>query len=148
VLEEDGTDVEDDDYLSSLDHATELVLLPPWESYSCWSERLQSVMRKDSSRVELMKAVRPLIASDRSERVENYVAKLPVNEKSRRDEDAAWFAGFPPRYTTKEQVMRERAKSRMRNYLRDAKAYLSEQVRFQRRSDNEWKIRRVLSVII
>ncbi|CAG0883625.1 unnamed protein product, partial [Darwinula stevensoni] len=55
-------------------------------------------------------------------RISSYVGGLPQRRKlsSRRD-DPDWFQGINERIQTKEEALRARAQSRMRNYLRDAR---------------------------
>ena len=77
--------------------------------------------------------VRQLLRGENSEVVNraliDYISSLDSNiELESREEDCSWFEGLHDKYQTKEEVMKDGAKTRIKNYYQKTREYMLEQV--------------------
>lgn len=130
VCLEDGTEVEDDDYFNTLPLQTVFVFVRPeetWEGYvTVLKHTTEKIFRAMSQRDVIIEQIYDLI--DRSESNEmfsvmvEFVNRLDDNiHAEKRSEDETWFDGLSQSFNTKEDVMRNAAKSRVRKYFCNAK---------------------------
>ncbi|CAG0913797.1 unnamed protein product, partial [Notodromas monacha] len=146
ALVEDGTIVDDDEYFGTLARNSELVFLSPWEKFNPWLRKLRDAFSRDPQISSMERVVGDFLSQKREAKTKllnSYVSRLPVNRSlNSREEDPSWFQGLPGRFKSKDQVMKDRARSRMRNYLRETKEYLR-----NRYSVNEKEVQFSFSII-
>lgn len=130
VYLEDGTEVEDDDYLNTLPLQTVFVFARPeetWEGYvTVLKHATEKIFRAMSQRDEIIDQIYDFIHCSESNEMYSVMVEL-VNRledninAEKRSEDEAWFDGLKQSFNTKEEFMRDAAKSRVRKYFSNAK---------------------------
>uniref|UniRef100_A0A8C4WYT8 CIDE-N domain-containing protein n=1 Tax=Eptatretus burgeri TaxID=7764 RepID=A0A8C4WYT8_EPTBU len=132
VCLEDGTDIEDDDFLLSMPVHTRLVILKPQETWRSdgvpnFFAALELLESKSiDERQELEALIDELLAAGNG----NYGKRVVLQEFRKqlisqahlesRTENPAWFKGLSPRFTNKCDVMRNNCLRRLRGYVREA----------------------------
>ena len=139
MLQSDGTEVDDDEYFQTLPVNTVLTALQPGEDWqpdatSAVSSVVSALNRRRDSlaRLNLRGHVQDLLSRDVTTPNELSFL-LEVNklvesnsEAETRDDDVTWFEGVERRFRTKDDVMRDGARRRVRSYLNSARDYVKQ----------------------
>ena len=101
--------------------------------------QLQLLTQRISKRLSeqqnnLLEGVRRFLSGDNSEIINrallDYISSLESNiHLESREEDSGWFDGLHQKYQTKEAVMKDGAKTRIKNYYQKTREYMLEQVK-------------------
>nr|XP_034830527.1 DNA fragmentation factor subunit beta [Maniola hyperantus] len=127
---EDGTHVDDDEYLNTLPSQTLFILLKDTEKMVTDFDYYYSMIRKHKKDyIDTGMAAKDFLSSNLSEKFkvfQRYItaandAKTMLSERT---QDPAWFEGLEPSEKTKEQSMSKRVKERMRGYYYKTKSAL------------------------
>ncbi|GFO36065.1 DNAation factor subunit beta [Plakobranchus ocellatus] len=136
VLEVDGTQVQDDDYLGFLSEQQVLVLLRDGEIWSGMADLFYQMMVQladAEQRAEQANQIEDLLTSDdlAPEKIlllTQYLQLLKTNiDAERRSEDKEWFEGVDKKFKTKTEVMRNSAQQRIRSYFYSAKEQMEKE---------------------
>ncbi|XP_032815723.1 DNA fragmentation factor subunit beta-like [Petromyzon marinus] len=125
-LEEDGTEVVDEEYFSVLDRNTCLVILKRNERWTG-----VGVHAVSHAMVHFERCTRDVLEIFRKDPngkyrniLKNFLNSIEdCSERESRQDDPKWFEGVDNRFKHKREEMRYRCKTRMRGYLSDAVAY-------------------------
>jgi len=130
VCLEDGTEVDDEGYFKTLPSQTVFVFVRPdetWEGHvTVLKHATEKIFRSMSQRDEIIQKVQDFIHDSESHELYCVLAEL-VNrlddniDAEERSEDETWFEGLSQSFNTKEDAMKNAAKSRIRKYFSDAR---------------------------
>ncbi|XP_023943225.2 DNA fragmentation factor subunit beta [Bicyclus anynana] len=127
---EDGTQVDDDEYLNTLPPQTLFILLLNSEKMVTDFDHYYSmILTHKKDYIDTGKAAKEFLSENLSEKFkvfQRYIsaandAKTMLSERT---QDPEWFAGLEPSEKTKEQSMSKRVKERMRGYYYKTKSAL------------------------
>ncbi|KAM3964589.1 DNA fragmentation factor-related protein 4 [Aphomia sociella] len=127
---EDGTRVDDDEYLASLPPQTLFILLKDTEEmvtdFDYFYNMIRSV-KKDY--IDTGMAAKKFLSTNIKEKFKAFQKYIAASDDARamlsdRAEDPSWFEGLEPNEKTKEQSMSKRVKERMRGYYYKTKSAL------------------------
>ncbi|XP_068632115.1 DNA fragmentation factor subunit beta [Battus philenor] len=127
---EDGTQVDDDDYLATLPPQTLFILLTRKQKMVTDFDYYYNLIRMTKKDyINTGVAVKQFLSTnikDKFKVLQKYIADADDAKTmlSERTEDPAWFEGLEPSEKTKEQSMSKRAKERMRGYYYKTKTAL------------------------
>lgn len=97
------------------------------------TQRISKKLAEQQNHV--MEKVRQFLCGENSEAVNrallDYISSLEstIQFETRKD-DHGWFDGLHKKYQTKEAVMKDGAKTRIKNYYQKTREYMLEQVRY------------------
>lgn len=130
VCLEDGTEVDDEGYFKTLPSQTVFVFVRPhetWDGYvTVLKQATEKIFGAMSQRDRLIEQIYDFIHGSESEEMYCVMVEL-VNrlddniDAEERSEDENWFIGLRSSFNTKEDAMRDVAKSRIRKYFSNAK---------------------------
>ncbi|KAM5141141.1 DNA fragmentation factor subunit beta isoform 2-T2 [Mantella aurantiaca] len=121
-LYEDGTEVNDDEYLKHLPDNTELVLLTAGQT---WHGSIDWLLNSFyTSLADIPEAARRLLSDEQAPKTHkilvDFVHNLNENILAEtREEDQPWFEGIESRFKNKSSFMRFRCESRIRGYMKE-----------------------------
>ncbi|CAH0398029.1 unnamed protein product [Chilo suppressalis] len=127
---EDGTRVDDDDYLDTLPSQTLFILLKNKETMVTDFDYYYNVIRSSGKDyIETGVAAKEFLSTNIKEKFrvfQKYVAAANDARTmlSERSQDPGWFEGLDPSEKTKEQTMSKRVKERMKGYYYKTKTAL------------------------
>lgn len=127
---EDGTLVDDDEYLASLPPQTLLILIRNNENMVTDFEHYYNLIRSTKQEyIDTGNAAKDFLSTNIKEKFkvfQKYIAMADDKNTllSDRKDDPAWFEGLEPCEKTKEQTMSKRLKDRMRGYYYKTKTSL------------------------
>lgn len=133
VLEEDGTEVEDEEYFATLPEESVFVVLKPGEYWDGYITYLQLATKKILDNIsagkDIVAQVQSIFGDKNSTEmvaVLDYIKALDVNiEAETVMDDPDWFDGITGNFKTKEQAMKKSAKGRVRGYLNHSKDFIN-----------------------
>eukprot|EP00794_Sanderia_malayensis_P015291 gene15291-16869_t len=133
VLENDGTDVCDEDYFATLPQQTVFVCLKPeeyWDGYITYLQlATKKIVNNISSGKDTVMEVQTIfgnVDSPEMSAVLSYIQEITVNTEAESiEDDPEWFEGVAKTFTTKEKVMKNSAKQRVRGYLSTSKEFIN-----------------------
>ncbi|XP_034975858.1 DNA fragmentation factor subunit beta [Zootoca vivipara] len=129
-LYEDGTEVTEGYFQHVPDHS-ELILLPPGESWHGYVSEIQRFLDAFSSRTDdVIRAAQGLLSDEEAPKRRKLLADLiqTLSENisgESREEDWKWFEGVESRFKTKSSYMRYSCESRIRGYMKEVGNYAS-----------------------
>ncbi|XP_061457074.1 DNA fragmentation factor subunit beta isoform X2 [Rhineura floridana] len=129
-LYEDGTEVTEDYFQHVPDHS-ELILLPPGESWHGYVSEIQRFLDAFSNRTDdIVLAARGLLSDEEAPKRRKLLADLIQNlseniSAENREDDGKWFEGVESRFKTKSSYMRYSCESRIRGYMKEVGNYAS-----------------------
>ncbi|KAM5141140.1 DNA fragmentation factor subunit beta isoform 1-T1 [Mantella aurantiaca] len=124
-LYEDGTEVNDDEYLKHLPDNTELVLLTAGQT---WHGSIDWLLNSFyTSLADIPEAARRLLSDEQAPKTHkilvDFVHNLNENILAEtREEDQPWFEGIESRFKNKSSFMRFRCESRIRGYMKEVQS--------------------------
>ncbi|XP_050346445.1 DNA fragmentation factor subunit beta [Nymphalis io] len=127
---EDGTHVDDDDYLKTLPPQTLFILLQEKEKMVTDFDYYYNMIRSSKKDyIDTGLAAKDFLSTNFKEKFQvfqKYIAAANDAKTmlSERTQDPAWFEGLEPSEKTKEQSMSKRVKERMRGYFYKTKSAL------------------------
>ncbi|GBP77256.1 DNA fragmentation factor subunit beta [Eumeta japonica] len=127
---EDGTIVDDDEYLSTLPSQTLLVLLNKNENMVTDFDFFYNMVRETKKEyIDTGSAAKEFLTTNIKEKFKVFQKYITAADDARtllsdRSQDPAWFEGLEPSEKTKEQSMGKRIKERMRGYYYKTKSAL------------------------
>ncbi|CAM9540794.1 unnamed protein product [Lampetra planeri] len=125
-LEEDGTEVGDEEYFSVLDRNTCLVILKHNERWTGVGVHAVShaMVHFERCTHDVLEIFRNDPNGKFTNILKNFLNSIEdCSERESRQDDPKWFEGVENRFKHKREEMRHRCKTRMRGYLSDAVAY-------------------------
>ncbi|KAK2189455.1 hypothetical protein NP493_106g04036 [Ridgeia piscesae] len=153
VLEDDATVVDSEDYFSELPPQTVFVLLQPndtWQpSKTSPSHNLSLLLQ--FSRVKLSEDIQVLLEDDKLSQSDQAILAQVLSslkltyDKETRKEDPEWFTGLEKSFKTKEDVMTELAKRRIRSYYYTAVDYIKKDKTVKGDTTNLEELQKILS---
>jgi len=133
VLEEDGSEVNDESYFEKLPEQTAFVILRPGQFWDGYITYLQLATKKILENITPSAAILHTVESLRNDpesaemiAIINYVKDRQANVKAETiNEDPDWFEDAPASLTTKEAVLKRSAKERVRSYFHSSKDFIN-----------------------
>lgn len=127
---EDGTQVDDDDYLGTLPPQTLFILLKNTENMVTDFDYYYEMIRSQKKEyIDTGAAAKEFLSTNLKEKFKVFQKYIAAGDDaktmlSERAQDPGWFEGLEPSEKTKEQSMAKRVKERMRGYYYKTKTAL------------------------
>ncbi|XP_033104602.1 DNA fragmentation factor subunit beta-like [Anneissia japonica] len=129
ICEEDKTEIIDNEYFESLPANTTFVFLECGEEFpadfSVFLKTLEGMLQHNEAANEMKSFLKNTDLCHMYNVIASVSATWATNNEETRDSDPDWFKGIDNRFKTKSDVMRNRAKNRIRGYLDTAKTYFN-----------------------
>ncbi|XP_059172772.1 DNA fragmentation factor subunit beta-like isoform X2 [Physella acuta] len=148
VCEDDGTEVDSDDYFNTLESQSCFVFLRAGENWNGVGELVYFALNKlfnNTKKQEIAVEIRELLGDEKSPEkisiISQYLDILATDvDAEERFEDEDWFEGLDKKYKTKGEVMKNAAQQRIRSYLTSAKDQI--------KKENDPAVKSALSAIM